>query len=84
MENLGKQAKDKITGFEGVIIGKCYYLTGCHQYGLTPKAHEGKIQDTQWFDEKRIEIVGPGVTVSEVSMEENPGGPNRDCPKVRN
>ena len=29
MHNLGKRAKDKITGFEGVIIGKTTYLFGC-------------------------------------------------------
>lgn len=23
LENLGKKAKDKVTGFEGIIVGKC-------------------------------------------------------------
>lgn len=81
MENLGKQARDKITGFEGIITGKCYYLTGCHQYGIAAKVQDGKIPDTQWFDQKRIEITGPGVTETEVKSEENPGGPNRDSPR---
>ena len=37
MENLGKKAKDKITGFEGIIVGKIIYLFGCNQYGIAPK-----------------------------------------------
>ena len=80
MENLGKKAKDKITGFEGIIIGKCKYLTGCDQYGLTPPAIDNKTESTQWFDIDRVEIVGPGVSKEEVASESNPGGPNRDHP----
>ena len=80
MINLGKKAKDKVTGFEGIIIGKIHYLYGCDQYGLSPEAKEGKINDTQWFDEKRIEIIGRGVLPEEVTAEK-PGGMNRDCPR---
>ena len=62
MIQLGQKAKDKVTGFEGIIIGRCQYLTGCDQYGLVPPARDGKIESAQWFDEGRIEIVGAGVT----------------------
>lgn len=58
MENLGKLAKDKITGFEGVITSKHNYITGCAQYGLQPKIDkDGKIPDKQYFDEGRIEFL---------------------------
>jgi len=39
-----------------------------------------KLEPSQWFDEGRIEIVGPGVTAAEVQVEK-PGGPNRDAPR---
>lgn len=81
MNNLGKKAKDKITGFEGIIIGKINYLYGCNQYGISPPVQEGKIGDTQWFDEGRVEITGRGVLPEEVVVEK-PGGVNRDCPKI--
>ncbi len=29
MINFGKRAKDKITGFEGIITGKADYMYGC-------------------------------------------------------
>ena len=51
MIQLGQKAKDKVTGFEGIIIGRCQYLTGCDQYGLVPPARDGKIEPAQWFDE---------------------------------
>ena len=35
--NLGQKARDKITGFEGTIIGRAEYLTGCTQFCLAPK-----------------------------------------------
>lgn len=79
MNYLGKKAKDKITGFEGIVIGKASYLFGCAQYGLTPEAKDGKIESTQWFDEGRIEIIGEGVSPESVKVDAN-GGPNRDCP----
>ncbi len=81
MIELGMKAKDKVTGFEGIIVGRCRYLTGCDQYGLAPAAKEGKIEPAQWFDEGRIEVVGQGVTVADVAGLRN-GGPNRDAPHL--
>ena len=80
MKNLGKEAKDKITGFEGIIIGKINYLFGCAQYGIAPKSKDGKVKDTNWFDEGRVEIIGNGIAPEEVKVEKN-GGVNRDCPR---
>jgi len=80
MSILGKKAKDKVTGFEGIIVGRIEYLFGCNQYGIAPEAKDGKVNDTHWFDEGRIEVLGPGVTAAEVQTE-RPGGVNRDCPR---
>jgi len=80
MQNLGKEAKDKITGFEGIIVGKISYLFGCNQYGIAPEAKDGKVNDTHWFDEGRIEVLGVGILKEEVSVDK-PGGVNRDCPR---
>ena len=77
---LGKKAIDKITGFEGIIIGKCEYLFGCNQYGITPPAKDGKCGETQWFDEGRIEVIDDGITPESVKGTKN-GGVNSDAPK---
>ena len=65
-ENLGKLARDKVTGFEGVITVKGIHLYGCNTYVLTPKVKDGKCEEAKSFDEGRIEIIGEGVKPSEV------------------
>lgn len=61
MFKLGWNAKDKITGFEGTIVGRCEYISGCNQVLLVPKVDEkGGHRDGHWFDEQRCERVGSG------------------------
>jgi hypothetical protein len=82
MIELGLKAKDRITGFEGIITGRAQYLTGCSQCVLVPTVNEkGEVRDGQWFDESRLEILGVGFTPAEVASEVNPGGPQRDMPQ---
>jgi hypothetical protein len=79
MIELGKEGRDKVTGFQGIITGRSQFLTGCDQYNLVPKVQDGKLEPVQWFDEGRIEIVGPGITAASVAGPK-PGGPQRDAP----
>lgn len=81
MEKLGKKAKDKITGFEGIITSKHIYLFGCAQYALTPSVDkDGKCQDTKYFDEGRLQILNEGgIEPSEVQAED-PGCEFREHP----
>lgn len=79
MINLGLKAKDKITGFEGILTGRAQYLYGCDQYCIVPPARDGKVGEVQWFDEGRIEITGKGISPKDVQVQK-PGGPQRDCP----
>lgn len=80
MLELGKKARDKITGFEGVITGRAQYITGCDQYALAPTAQGGSVQRTEWFDEGRLEVTGDGVDPAQVQAPQR-GGPNRDAPR---
>lgn len=79
MIELGLRAKDKVTGFEGVITGRAQYLTGCDQYVLVPQHKDGQLQKSEWFDEGRLEILGEGVSAESVAGPK-PGGPQRDAP----
>lgn len=76
---LGKKAKDKVTGFEGIIIGRAEYLFGCAQYGIVAPAKDGVTKGAEWFDEGRIEVTGEGIDPASVKVKDN-GGPNRDMP----
>jgi hypothetical protein len=57
-ELLGKKAKDKITGFTGIIVAKTEYLTGCTRYSLqSTELANGKPQDWVGFDEDQLELI---------------------------
>lgn len=81
MDKLGMKAKDKITGFKGIIVSKINYLFGCSQYGIAPEADDGKVKDTHYFDEGRVEITGKGISSKEVTVPENGADVNTDCPR---
>lgn len=73
---LGDTVKEKITGFEGVIMGRTEYITGCRQYGiLHRKLKDGRPQDWMWIDEERLKIAGPRV-----QLDESIGGPQPTAP----
>lgn len=77
MIELGKEGKDRITGFVGIVTARHTYITGCDQYTLTPKKNEdGDIKDQYSFDEGRVEVIGDGILVATVQTKVK-GGPQR-------
>lgn len=53
---IGRTAKDKVTGFSGIVTGVVHYLTGCHQALVVPKVKEAHEMPTgQWIDVQRLE-----------------------------
>lgn len=80
---LGNEARDRITGFSGIVTSRAEYLTGCTQYGLTPPVGgDGQVRPSEWFDEGRIEVTGVGVAKADVAGTTN-GGPQRDRAPLR-
>lgn len=56
---LGRTAKDVITGFKGVVVSEAIYLTGCARIGLQASVdNDGKVPVVQWFDEPQLVYVG--------------------------
>lgn len=53
----GEYIRDQVTGFAGIVIGRCDYLTGCNTYLLQPASigSDGKRPEAEWFDEMRLE-----------------------------
>jgi len=69
---LGILAKDKVSGFVGIITGKANYITGCEQYLLVPKASESNDYKTgQWFDKGRLDYISEGVTAEDVNASDD-------------
>lgn len=54
---LGRRAKDRITGFEGLITAQGIYLTGCAKAVLVPKVDaKGHAPESRWIDVPRLQI----------------------------
>jgi hypothetical protein len=73
MLELGKRAKDKITGFEGILVGRSSFLTGCDQFLLQPEVKkDNSLAEPHWFDEGRLTTVrGKEILPSAVRAKKN-------------
>lgn len=61
---LGVRARDRVTGFTGVVTGHANYLSGCAQALLAPGVGaDGTFRDGQWFDQQRLEALPGDVLV---------------------
>lgn len=55
LDLLGKTAKDRVTGFSGVVASVSFDLYGCVQVVLSPPIDkDGKLPDGRWFDVNRV------------------------------
>ncbi len=56
---LGQKVKDKFTDYEGIIMARIQYLTGCVQYHVLNQEldKDGDIRDWLSFDENRLKLV---------------------------
>jgi len=64
---LGDVLKEKVSGFEGVVMVRAEYSTGCIHYGLqSQKLKDGNPQDWHWFDQSRLELVKRKVIIFEI------------------
>ncbi len=67
----GQVLKDRVSGFQGVVIARTEYATGCRHYGMcSQELHDGKPVDWEWFDESRLFLV-----IGEESVLEKPQVP---------
>lgn len=76
---LGDKVKDKVTGYEGIVIARSEYLNGCIRYGVQRDklTKEGKPQESEWFDEKQLAIVKAKAVNVEVKRTGGPAATSR-------
>jgi hypothetical protein len=59
LDLLGRSARDRVTGFEGVITSVSFDLYGCIQVAISPRVDkDGKLPDGRWLDVHRVESLG--------------------------
>ena len=75
---LGQEARDVVTGFNGTVTALIRYITGCDRYQLSKMSNDGSLRD-EWFDATRLEVTIqeairiPGMQVAGAKPG---GGPN--------
>lgn len=86
----GEVLRDRLTGYEGVVVARTDYITGCARYSLQPRIlakDTGRPQDWTTFDEGMLERVpnserfNPKEETSKKPVP--PGGPKDVCAKPK-
>lgn len=78
--SIGDKVKDKITGFEGIVVVRSQWLNNCNTYGVQPTTlKDGAPQERQSFDEPQLELVERGA----FKPQQTTGGPERALPETR-
>jgi hypothetical protein len=64
---MGASVKDRLTGFEGVVIARADYLDGSKGYTVQARGTvKGKIIGEEWIGEGRLELLN--ATIFEVDF----------------
>ena len=82
LENLGKKGRDRITGFEGVVVGLCTHAFRASQYCLQPMVSDGRIGGIEIIDCQRVDFSDDELSVDPESVQDRTGG-GFDLPKKR-
>jgi hypothetical protein len=63
MIELGDRVRDRITGYQGIVIGITDWLYGCRRPFVQPESldKDGSIVKSESFDEDQLEIVAKGI-----------------------
>ena len=56
---LGQEVRDRVTGYQGVVMVRAEYFTGCIHYGVLSREpdKEGNERPWNWLDQSRWESV---------------------------
>jgi hypothetical protein len=81
MIQVGDIAKDSITGFQGVVVGRTEWLNGCARIGLQPQSlnKDGKPIEVEWFDETQCTL----ISSKKHQAKRETGGPRPNPPRVK-
>lgn len=82
-ELIGKQVRDRITGYGGVAVGRTEWLTGCATVAIQGRLDDkGQPPELFWFDEVRVDVLAsPEPLHVDATPEQEKGGPQ---PSPRN
>ena len=77
MVKLGEKVRDKITGLEGIAIGRHEWLHGCVRISIQPQeVKDGKPAEVVCLDEPQLDVIAEKTLVP--SPTTGPGGPHSE------
>ncbi len=82
--DLGEDVQDRVTGFEGIVMCRAEYTTGCRHYALCLRkvTKEGKPLEWEYFDESRLVSTGKDSDLSWIKpVGLDPSGPFSNPPQ---
>lgn len=53
---MGQPVTDSLTGFFGVVTGRCEHINSAHTYEVTPKVKDNRMAEPVWIVEDRLTI----------------------------
>jgi hypothetical protein len=76
---LGDRVKDKISGFEGIVVARTQYLESCDQVLIRSEKLEGGETKSAWFDVPWVTVTKkqvhkPTAAIESASGERRSGG----------
>lgn len=76
----GDKVKDRVTGYEGIVIGVTHWLNGCIRIGIQGVGKMDELpKDAFWADSNQVEVLEAGVIKpGRLYTDEPPGGPALD------
>lgn len=83
---LGDRVKDKITGLEGIVVGRTQWIHGCDTISVQPEGldKESKPIGRTSFDEGQVVITKKrAYKMEEPKAEVRPGGPRPEPKRPR-
>lgn len=72
--NLGDKVKDRMTGFEGLVVGMTCWVTGCDRASVVPQTldKDGQPQKSVTFDITQLEVLQKRAYFSDHPRVKNP------------
>jgi hypothetical protein len=62
---LGVKARDRISGFEGIVIGISTHITGCRRIGMRPVERADRGEE-EWLFPEQLELVSGDTEFTEL------------------
>ena len=70
----GDILKDKVTGYQGVVMVRAEYSTGCLHYGLQGnELKDGMPPNWEWLDSTRLELVKSAQVIFDIDTSKPSG-----------